>query len=422
VLKKNSKTTKSSKTTDMKKLFAIFLISILSSSLVFSQGFWTQKSTLGGNARSSGIGMATSTKGYVTCGFLGGVDHFKDMWEYNPVNNTWTQKSDFPGLKRRWLNGFTINDKVYVGLGVFMISAANYNYYTDLYEFDPTTNSWTSKANFPGSPRAAAFSFVIDGIGYIGGGVGVSGVLNDLWAYNPNTNSWTQKNNIGCGPRTACASFTIGDYGYIGTGDNGSSVMNDFWQYGPKTDSWTQKSQFPGTIRWYASGFSLGNYGYLGTGIQGSSGYDNFWQYDPNTNLWTPIASLTGGPRYQASSFTINNIAYIGTGFLSNSTYTNDLWAYTPSWYGVSEFSSNDNGCSIYPNPTVDKIFVSYSNQNSKISEINIYDINGKLILQKQVKSNQKEVSLDCTSLAKGKYFIRVTGNEKVMVKTIVKL
>jgi N-acetylneuraminic acid mutarotase len=404
----------------MKKLFTLVLILIISGSLAYSQGFWTQKMSVGAYSKCDGIGLATTTHGYVVAGYLGGYDHFKDTWEYDPTMNSWTQKSDFPGLKRRGLSGFVINDKCYVGLGAFLLGASNYTYYIDFYEFNPSTNTWIAKANFPGTPRNAAFSFSVNGKGYVGGGMSASGELADLWEYDPIANTWTQKNTIGCGARRACASFTIGNKAYIGTGYANLTYLKDFWEYNPLTDTWTQKSTFPGVVRWFASGFSLYQYGYIGAGFVGSDYYNDFWQYDPSTNSWTSIADLTGSSRFEAASFAINNKGYIATGATSDITYTNDVWEYTPSWYEVSE--NSNNLFSVFPNPANENLNISFSNPKSETSEIIIYGINGKQILQKQVMANQKEISVSCFTLTRGEYFISFKTKDKTVTKTFVKL
>jgi hypothetical protein len=59
-------------------------------------------------------------------------------------------------------------------------------------------DSWTQKASVGGTQRNDAVGFSIDslGKGYVGtGGDGTGGFLNDFWEYNPSTNVWTQKAN-----------------------------------------------------------------------------------------------------------------------------------------------------------------------------------------------------------------------------------
>jgi N-acetylneuraminic acid mutarotase len=406
----------------MKKLFSLILISLICVSLSFSQGYWTQKQSMPGTPRCSGIGLATSFKGYVIGGYLGGYDHYKDCWEYDPISNTWLQRADFPGAKRRWLMGFVLHNKLYVGLGAFMNGPSNYTYYNDFYEFNPDSNVWHQKASFPGTNRVSAFCFEENGKGYVGGGLYGANELNDLWYYNSTTDTWTQKNNISCSARHAAVTFTAAEVAYIGLGYNGSSYLNDLWQYNPFTDSWLQKANFPGPARWYGSAFSISNYGYMGTGANGTGYFKTYWQYNVTTNTWLQIPDLTGPARCEPITFTIGNKAYVGTGLTSASTYTNDLWEYTPSWIGVSENHNGAADISLYPNPAIDWLNISFSNSGNVVAEICIYDISGKLILQRKVIANQKEISINCVSFARGKYFVNLVAENKTVTKTFLKL
>jgi N-acetylneuraminic acid mutarotase len=398
----------------MKKLLAFFLLVFFSMTFVFSQNYWTQKQSVPSYNRCSAAGMATLTKGYVACGHNAGGDHLKDMWEYDPLTNMWTQKADFPGTKRRWLTGFAINNKCYVGLGIYF--AGSYTYYNDFYEFDPATNTWTTKASFPGLARGAAFCFVINGKAYVGGGQSSSGTMNDLWMYDPVTNVWSQKNNVAFGARYACASFAIGNYGYVGTGRNSSSnLFNDLWQYDPIGDTWTQKMSFPGISRWYATGFSIDNYGYIGTGHDGNTYLNDFWQYDPSSNSWQQMSSLSANSRAIPISFSIGNKGYLGTGEISGSTDISDFWEYTPSWYGIE--TNIEDKLSIYPNPACSEIVI-----NPGVVEVeclSIYDTKGNLIMKNENLS--KNIRLDISNYPKGVYIAVLISQNKTIAKRFIK-
>ncbi len=101
----------------------------------------------------------------------------------------------------------------------------------------------------------------------IGTGHDITDVRGDLWEYDPSANSWTQKANIPGSGREWATGFSIGNKGYIGFGTKGGlSLKKDFWEYNRGFDIWVQKADFGGTARWEAVGFSIGNKGYIGTG------------------------------------------------------------------------------------------------------------------------------------------------------------
>ncbi|MBK7751970.1 MAG: hypothetical protein IPI41_04955 [Flavobacteriales bacterium] len=113
-----------------------------------------------------------------------------------------------------------------------------------------TAQSWTQKADLPGTGRWGAVGFAAAGYGYICTGV-ASGNLTDLWQWDPVTNIWTQKADFPGGPRREAAAFSINDIGYVGfgrTSPNGG-YSNDLWAYDPTTNTWTQKASLPAQVR-----------------------------------------------------------------------------------------------------------------------------------------------------------------------------
>ena len=84
------------------------------------------------------MGAATAAlgKGYA---INGGTTQF---WEYNPVTDTWTQKANIGGDSRNDPVCFTINDKIYLGLGY------GFTDQNDFWMYDPLTNVWAQKAGF----------------------------------------------------------------------------------------------------------------------------------------------------------------------------------------------------------------------------------------------------------------------------------
>src|SRR5207253_2438553 len=160
--------------------------------------------------------------------------------------------------------------------------------------------------------------------GYIGTGWSAgTGQNNDFWEYNPSTNTWTQKANFGGGRRIAAAGFSIGNKGYIGTGSFAAS-MSDFWEYDPSTNAWTQKANFGGRLRGFATGVSIGDKGYIRTGTDniGVTNKNDFWEYTPLLNSIT-TNSLTGSPLCAGNPVSVS-FTTIGTANVGN-TFTAQL-------------------------------------------------------------------------------------------------
>jgi N-acetylneuraminic acid mutarotase len=275
------------------------------------------------------VGFSIGNKGYIGTGLNTSYTQINDFWEYDPATNTWTQKADFGGTPRNAAVGFSIGNKGYIGTGV-----DNTGQHTkDFWEYDPSTNTWTKKADFGGVGRYDAVGFSIGSKGYIGTGM-VDGfnyiTTNDFWEYDPSSDTWTKKADFGGGERHVAVGFGIGSKGYIGTGASSTQgIMEDFWEYNPSTNSWAQKANFGGGYLGYAVGFSMGGKGYVGTGTDFSYGYTKaFWEYNPVADTWTKKADFGGTARSYAVGFGIGNKGYIGTG--NDYGITNDFWAYTP--------------------------------------------------------------------------------------------
>lgn len=302
--------------------------------VVFAQDNWTRKNDVGWHTtdgpevRVGGISFSINDKGYAGTGYNGG-SYLSDFWAYDPATDVWTQKADFGGGVRGYAVGFSIGGKGYSGTGYtynFSVAKA----YNDFWEYDPDQNTWTQKNNVGGTGRYLAAAFTINGKGYIGTGHPVSGFsIKDFWEYDPATDVWTQKTDFGGEARNGAVGFCIDGKGYLGTGRAGVLYTKDFWMYDPSNNSWQQKADLGGGIRTQAVGFAIGNKGYIGAG-RGENFYKDFWQYDPTSNSWKKKTALPGEKRSGAVAFTIGNMAYVGTGELNYPpvNFTNDLWMY----------------------------------------------------------------------------------------------
>ena len=268
-----------------------------------------------GFARSSAVGFSIGDKGYVGTGYTGIFR--KDFWEYDSINDSWTQKADFGGSARESAVGFSIGDKGYVGTGYTGIRMK------DFWEYDPTNNAWIKKADLPGLERENGVGFSIGDKGYVG--TGYSGIyLKDFWEYDPTNNSWTQKADFGGGNRFGAVGFSIGNKGYIGTGNSGNQFFNDFWEYNPSGDYWYLRHEIYEGYLIDAIGFSIGNKGYFGLGHNYSQNKDDFWEYDVLNNTWSKKTSLQGLARVNAVGFSIGNHGYIGLGYIKS-----DFWSFS---------------------------------------------------------------------------------------------
>lgn len=73
----------------------------------------------------------------------------------------------------------------------------------------------------------------------------------------------------------------------------------------------------------------------------------------------------------------------------------------------------------MYPNPAKDKITIEMSASNFGIADINIYDLQGKLILEETI-SEANSVDIDISDLQSGMYFVKLNTNKKTLVKKLI--
>ena len=87
---------------------------------------------------------------------------------------------------------------------------------------------------------------------------------------------------------------------------------------------------------------------------------------------------------------------------------------------GISEAS--DNNITIFPNPAVDKFQVHNSGFRVSTATIELYDLNGKKLLEKDIPKGTKIIEIDVSSLDSGVYFCKLnTENHSVTKKVIIK-
>jgi hypothetical protein len=319
----------------MKKHLRIFIVASIWLLPFFlqAQDTWTRKSDFGGIGRTGAVSFAIGSKGYIVTGekYENGMYVCnKDMWEYDPATNIWSQKADFGGNGRYGAVGFSIGFKGYVGWGLI----SPFSYIDDFWEYDPAANVWTQKADLGSSvSREGGVGFSIGSKGYVGTGSNhfiVNGErLKDFWEYDPAADTWTRKADFGGSARVAAAGFSIGLKGYIGTGMAESASLNDFWEYNPLNDTWTQKAAMGGGARVSAAGFSIGLKGYIGLGTDsGSSLKRDFWEYTVENDSWTKKADFGGSARNNATGFSIGTKGFIGTGWATGDNHYKDFWEY----------------------------------------------------------------------------------------------
>jgi len=330
------------------------------------------------------------------------------MYSYNPQQDGWDNELSIGGVNGGGLSrgsacGFGIFDKGYICTG----QGDNTDFLKDMWEYDPLLDVWTQKADFPGTARRGAVSFVIAGVAYIGTGEDASGLRKDFYKYDPIANVWGNVADFGGTPRRQAVGFALGNQGYVGTGDDGV-MKNDFWQYLVFQNMWVQKANFPGTPRAGATGWGNFPSGFIATGEDINYNYTNdVWEYNYFTNQWIQRASLPGGGRKHATSFLIGNVAYIATGY--NGDFLDDCFAY----YGIvgMQETSRQSEISLYPNPATVAFSIRTSSRIEDNQALHFYDAQGREVSDAfGVTSKDMQYDVGVLSAKPGVYWYAMIG------------
>ena len=386
----------------MKKSILVFFITLTSFQGFCDAFVWNVKTGYPGVGRHRASGIGIGKKVYYGLGHVssGAVNvGFQDWWEYDPATNSWSQKANYPHQSHGAV-GFTIGNKGYMGSGDSeTLGAVN-----DFYEFDPIANTWTAKAPGPLS-NDGHVSFAINGLGYLG-----LGNASQLYSYNPITNSWSLVTTAMPGSWHG-ASFVLNNKAYYLP-----SYSTTLYMFDPVTNTVTTKAPFIGVGRIAAAGFSVRGQGYIGLGttaFDSPNDLKDFYFYDPILNMWDTIPkSFPGVRRHFVPCITIGDNVYFGTG--TNGTNLADFWAY--EWkvaVGINEYSQT-NSISIFPNPTSDFINLKINETYiDKFFTIKIYSLDGKEVITENV--TEVNHSIPVSSLPKGVYLVSLLSKQDII-------
>jgi N-acetylneuraminic acid mutarotase len=404
----------------MKKLLLTLLV--LSSSLVaFSQGKWSPRTSLPDSTRDGAVGFAIGNYGYMGLGQAPGKTlhpDYKDFWRFDPSTDSWTRMADFPGLARGFAATFVIGNYGYVVTG----SDSNLNSYTNqCWQYNAVTNKWVQKANFAGRARSFGVGFAIGAKGYVGlGSPNNYHPYKDFWAYDTGTNAWTQIANFGGLPRITSSGFSVDGTGYVCFGeDSTSSFHRDIWAYNPGTNSWTQKSNCPDTDSYAASGFVIGKDIFIGTGQDSTSlCLSQFWEYNTVSNTWTKQVNFPD-IRCASSAFSIGDTGYLGLGVNLDTSFEgwhNDLYRFLPdSTLGIDNLTKQQQPL-VFPNPFNNYCTIEILNSTTQNFKITCYDLLGReqeIYYSVSSGNNVRYIKVYRGGLPDGTYIIKIDYENK---------
>lgn len=400
----------------MKKIYFIsIIVSLLWPMFNSAQGVWTRKADYLGGNRYDFIGYALNNNAYIGTGRHRWYNSYLSDWqEFNPVLNTWTQKSSLP-LPLSGGTAFTAGNKGYVTCG-----ANDRSYIYDTYEFDTLANNWITKANAY-MPRQRATGVGAGYLGYIIGGYNGRGdPMNDCWEYNQPLNTWSQRASLPLSAsRFNATGFSLNGRVFIFGGTAGTNILNDLWEFDAVNDTWTQKTSLPGIGRTKAISFVINNEAYVVGGYNYSGYLKEFWKYNAEFDQWIKLPDFPGiiAP-LGGVGFTINGLGYIVCG-----NGTSECWEFTPDINSLKHASLLTNNATpegktassltLFPNPAINKVYLPAEIVDVLVT---IYNVSGEIIQQNNTMGNVGN-PIDISRFQPGVYFMTVKTAEGTLLK-----
>lgn len=295
---------------------------------------WIKEPAFGGPGGDEGFHFVIGDTGYVGDGASPG--YWNGLWEYNPAIG-WKQKATPPGGSRAFCTGFSIGTKGYFGTG-----SSGGVPYNDFYEYDPSTNTWTTKASLP-VHRLGCASFSANGYGYIGlGGNNTGATFRDMYRYNPVLNKWdTMASMPSDTGMEEPAYFVICNKLIVTCGDSvqsGNSTTKQTWMFDPSNGpkgTWTRLQDFPGPLPAYSpTGWSMGDTGFVYGGYDQYAGNlyrQDMYRYVPTPNMLAITVSATPADTNTCASQPVTLSVTDGFSYLWNTGETTDSITVSPT-------------------------------------------------------------------------------------------
>jgi N-acetylneuraminic acid mutarotase len=281
---------------------------------------WTRKADFP-NMRLYGYGTFDMKGKIYLCGGaeFGSNVMMSSVWQYDPVTNIWTKKNDFPGDNRKNGIGFTANDQGYYGMGASVDDQHN-TYFTDIWQYDDIADTWTLKTFYPDTAIIYQKTFVINNQVFIGPGLYWDGSFfyrgNDVWNYDPAQNSWHQKTDFPGAVQAYMTGIGSDTKGYLGLGP----LSADLYEYDLTSDQWTELPYYPGGGTIFNASFFIDGQLYIGLGgTTNGNPQNDLWRFDPQQKSWSPMQSCPTSLQPFFSS-TINHLGYTGYGYYNLSS------------------------------------------------------------------------------------------------------
>lgn len=353
------------------------------------------------------VSFGIGSKFYVGTGYdsIYGGPKTRKFFSYDVLTNIWDTIPSFPDSARCQSVSFVINNKAYVGFG-----NSFYTCFSDLYEYDPISNTWAKKASCPVSYCAylTSSAFSLNGKGYVITAADNAFPTTSVFQYDPISDTWIQKNNFPGTRRCDAMAWATNKRGYFGLGrvwNPGYTPLDDIWEYNDSTDAWALKTVCPNGKNFWTGGVTHKNEIYTLGGAQSFT--NSVSKYNPLTNTWTGITNMPFS-RHDGHGYSYDCNIYVGSGCdptgNSNSLIKLKVDSTCLNYEGIFEISYKNS--TFYPNPNQGKLYMSF---NRILNHATVRIINEiGIVICEEVNLNQKQMEFNLTGISDGIYFVEI--------------
>ena len=205
---------------------------------------------------------------------------------------------------------------------------------SNLYQFDPLTNLWTTKTPMFTQRRVLSFT-ELNGLLFAVGGYtpnGGEGALAQNEVYDPATDTWGTSQPLGIERASHAAAAALGKLYVFGGSDDADTRLSSVEEFDPVANSWTPKAPMS-LIRSACAAATVNDMIYVIGGTTTGDALSDNDQYDPLQDTWTPKAPLPI-KNYGLSAVSFDGKIYVTGGVISGNTYIydpgSDTWTLGP--------------------------------------------------------------------------------------------
>jgi N-acetylneuraminic acid mutarotase len=226
---------------------------------------------------------------YLLGGYPSSRQTSRTVQVYDIASNSWTLGPQLPQPNNHGMAA-SVNGKIYL-IGGQTSDVSDQGYQNTVYELDPATNVWTTRAPMP-TARGAGVAVVLDGKIYVAGGRPPRG--NDFAVYDPATDSWEVLPNLPSQRNHFTGAAIDGRVHFVGgrLGHGLSPQMTTVHEvYDPETETWTTAAPMLEARSGMNGVMARGCFHVWGG--EGPAGmFPDHDYYDPRVDTWTRLADM----------------------------------------------------------------------------------------------------------------------------------